>query len=93
MPGGPDDPAVERVVWALQDPAAAKALADSPPIQDEADFTTLALRDEPTIATQRVSRTPAATRSQVVAVTPRSRSRYFSILPVGVLGISSTTST
>ena len=31
MPAGPDDPVVERVVWALQDPVAAKALADEPP--------------------------------------------------------------
>ena len=38
MPSGPDDPVVERVAWALQDPSAAKALADESPIQDEADF-------------------------------------------------------
>ena len=37
-PSGPDDPVVERVVWALQDPVAAKALADEPPLQDEANF-------------------------------------------------------
>ena len=42
MPGGPDDPAVERVVWALQDPAAAKALADSSPVEEEADFAKVA---------------------------------------------------
>ena len=41
LPSGPDDPAVERVVWALQDPVAAKALADEPPIQEEADFAKL----------------------------------------------------
>ena len=38
MPGGPEDPSVERVVWALQDPVAAKALADEPVIEDEAEF-------------------------------------------------------
>ena len=38
MPSGPNDPVVERVTWALQDPVAAKALADAPPILDEADF-------------------------------------------------------
>ena len=38
LPSGPDDPAVERVVWALQDPVAAKALADEPPVKDEEDF-------------------------------------------------------
>ena len=38
MPSGPDDPIVERVVWALQDPVAAKALADEPSVKDEAEF-------------------------------------------------------
>ena len=38
MPSGADDPVVERVSWALQDPVAAKALADAPPIKDEANF-------------------------------------------------------
>ena len=38
LPSGPDDPAVERVVWALQDPVAAKALADEPPIEEESEF-------------------------------------------------------
>ena len=38
MPSGLDDPAVERVVWALQDPVAAKTLADEPPPQNETDF-------------------------------------------------------
>ena len=38
MPAGPNDPVVERVTWALQDPVAAKALADEPPISDEDDF-------------------------------------------------------
>ena len=38
MPGGLDDPMAERVVWALQDPVAAQALADMPAIEDEADF-------------------------------------------------------
>ena len=39
LPAGPDDPVVERITWALQDPVAAKALADAPPILDEDDFT------------------------------------------------------
>ena len=39
MPTGPDDPVVERVTWAVQDPVAAKALADEPPVLDEGDFT------------------------------------------------------
>ena len=38
MPSGPEDPSVERVVWALQDPVAAKALADEPVVEDEAEF-------------------------------------------------------
>ena len=38
MPAGPEDPVVERVVWALQDPVAAKALADEPPIVDEGEY-------------------------------------------------------
>ena len=38
MPTGPEDPIVERVTWALEDPVAAKALADEPPIVDESDF-------------------------------------------------------
>ena len=38
MPAGPDDPVVERVVWALQNSVAAKALADEAPIVDEEDF-------------------------------------------------------
>ena len=41
MPTGPDDPVVERVTWALQDPVAAKALADEPPIVDEGNFSKL----------------------------------------------------
>ena len=41
MPAGPDDPVVERVVWALQDPVAAKALADEAPVVDEEDFAKL----------------------------------------------------
>ena len=41
MPAGPDDPVVERVVWALQDPVAAKALAVEPPVVDEDEFTKL----------------------------------------------------
>ena len=38
MPAGPDDPVVERVVWALQDAVAAKALADEPLIEDEEEY-------------------------------------------------------
>ena len=38
MPIGPDDPVVERVVWALQDASAAKALAEAPPISNEEDY-------------------------------------------------------
>ena len=38
MPAGPEDPVVARVVWALQDPVAAKALADEAPIVAEEDF-------------------------------------------------------
>lgn len=41
LPAGPGDPVVERVTWALQNPVAAKALADEPPIVDESDFTKL----------------------------------------------------
>ena len=41
MPAGSDDPVVERVTWALQDPVAAKALADEMPIVDEGDFSKL----------------------------------------------------
>lgn len=38
LPAGPNDPVVERVAWALEDPVAATALAESPPIVDEEDF-------------------------------------------------------
>ena len=41
MPAGPRDPVAERVAWALQDPVAAKALADETPIVDEGDFVKL----------------------------------------------------
>ena len=41
MPAGADDPVVERVVWALQDPVAAKALAEEAPVVDEGDFAKL----------------------------------------------------
>ena len=34
----PDNPVAERVVWALDDPVAAKALADEPPVVDEHEF-------------------------------------------------------
>ena len=38
LPGGPDDPVVERVTWALQVSDAAQALAEAPPVVDERDF-------------------------------------------------------
>ena len=38
MPAGPNDPMVERMVWALQDPVAVEVLAYNPPIEDEDDF-------------------------------------------------------
>ena len=38
MPAGPDDPVVERMLWALEDPVAADALAFDPPIEDEDEF-------------------------------------------------------
>ena len=38
MPAGPDDPVVERMLWALEDPVAAHALAFNPPIEDEDEF-------------------------------------------------------
>ena len=38
LPAGPSAPVVERVTWALQDPVAAQALADAPPVVDEDDF-------------------------------------------------------
>ena len=41
MPAGADDPLVERVVWALQDPVAAKALAGEPPIVNEDEYAKL----------------------------------------------------
>ena len=41
MPAGPDDPVVERVVWALQEPVAAKALANEPPVVDEDEYAKL----------------------------------------------------
>ena len=34
----PDDAVAERVVWALDDPVAAKALADEPPVVDEDEY-------------------------------------------------------
>ena len=34
----PDNPVAERVVWALDDPVAAQALADEPPVMDEHEF-------------------------------------------------------
>ena len=41
MPAGPGDPVAERVAWALQDPVAAKALANETLIVDEGDFVKL----------------------------------------------------
>ena len=38
LPAGPDDPVVERVAWALEDPVAAQALANAPPVTNEDDF-------------------------------------------------------
>ena len=38
IPAGPEDPVAERVVWALEDAVAAKALADEPPVVDESEF-------------------------------------------------------
>ena len=38
LPAGSNDPVVERVTWALQDPVAAQTLADAPPVVDEDDF-------------------------------------------------------
>lgn len=38
MPVGPDDPVTERVVWALQDPVAAEALAKEPPVKNEEEY-------------------------------------------------------
>lgn len=38
LPGGPNDPVLERVVWALGNPAAAEALAAAPAIVDEDEF-------------------------------------------------------
>ena len=41
MAGGPDDSLVERVVWALEDAVAAKALDDQPPVVDEDEYAKL----------------------------------------------------
>ena len=41
MPSGPEDPVAERVAWALDDPIAAKALADEPAAADEGEFAKL----------------------------------------------------
>lgn len=38
MPAGPDDPIVERVTWALDDPTSARALAGSAPVVDPNEF-------------------------------------------------------
>ena len=39
LPAGPDDPVVERVVWALENAAAAEALANAPPTVEDEEFT------------------------------------------------------
>ena len=41
MPAGHEDAVVERVVWALDDPVAAKALADEPPMVNDGQFVKL----------------------------------------------------
>lgn len=41
MPSGPDDPVAKRVLWALDDPVAAKALADEPAVVSESEFVKL----------------------------------------------------
>ena len=38
LPTGLNDPDVERMIWALQDPVTAETLAESPPTSDEKDF-------------------------------------------------------
>ena len=38
LPGGPNDPVLERVVWSLEEPRAAKAFAVAPAIVDEDEF-------------------------------------------------------
>ena len=38
LPAGPDDPVVERVTWALQDPVATRSLAETHRYTDETDF-------------------------------------------------------
>ena len=38
MPAGRNDPVVGRMIWALEDPVAAKALADDPLIENENDY-------------------------------------------------------
>lgn len=42
LPAGADDPLVERVIWALDDPTSAQALANASPVTDEADFRKIA---------------------------------------------------
>lgn len=42
LPTGADDPLVERVTWALNDPTSAQALAIASPVTDEADFRKIA---------------------------------------------------
>ena len=42
LPAGADDPLVERVIWALNDPTSAQALANASPFTDEAGFRKIA---------------------------------------------------
>ena len=42
LPAGADDPLVERVIWALDDPTSAQALANEAPIVEETDFPKIA---------------------------------------------------
>lgn len=41
LPSGPNDPVVERAVWALENPEAARALAEAAAIEDEEEFAKL----------------------------------------------------
>ena len=43
LPAGADDPLVERVTWALDDPTSAQALADASPVTEETDFRKIAI--------------------------------------------------
>ena len=43
LPSGTDDPLVERVTWALDDPTSAQVLANASPVTDETDFRRIAV--------------------------------------------------